>query len=215
MRSRTLKRRKEISPVRSSGRVEFSSPLVLGQVMEQQGLRLVEVGFPCPPALRDAIGRLRVSVWSGEGSLDASLFPSGVWWDELDEAEGARHWVVFGDKGCDAVVVAAARLTWHASFDDDYRDVQLWKSVGADLPLPTCDLGRLVVRSDFRGRGVAQLLNAARVEAARAMGAKSVMATASEGNARLLLRIGFFEIGQTVVFADRPKTTFHALQMNL
>jgi len=177
------------------------------------GVEVVEAPAPVSPDLRDEIGRLRLAVWSGEGSLDVSLFPTGVWWDALDEAEGSRHWVVCGGPG-NTTVVAAARLTWHPSFEDGYRDVELWKKAGVDLPLPTCDLGRLVVRSDFRGRGLAQQLNAARVAAARAMGARSVIATASDGNARLLRKIGFFDIGQSIVFADRPSTTFHALQLN-
>jgi predicted GNAT family N-acyltransferase len=129
----------------------------------------------------------------------------------LRQDDTARHWIV---RNSDGDLVAAARLTWHVSLDDDYRDVQLWRRAGVPLPLPTCDLGRLVVRADHRGRGLAQALNAVRVDAARAMGARSVMVTASGGNATLLQRIGFVAIGQTIVFSDRPNTVFHALQLN-
>ena len=89
------------------------------------------------------------------------------------------------------------------------------RNVGAHLPLPTCDLGRLVVHSDYRRRGYADALNRVRIEAARNMGAKSIMVTASTGNVTLLQRLGFQAIGQHIVFSDRPNTVFHALQLNL
>ena len=89
------------------------------------------------------------------------------------------------------------------------------KNVGAHLPLPTCDLGRLVVHADYRRRGYADALNQVRIEAARAIGAKSIMVTASAGNVKLLQRRGFHAIGQEIVFSDRPNTIFHALQLNL
>ncbi len=112
-------------------------------------------------------------------------------------------------------LIASARLTMHFSLDDSYRDVQLWKRSGRLLPLPTVDLGRLVVLKDYRGKGMAQALNVVRIESAKQMGAKSIMVTASEGNARLLRKLGFEDIGETIYFSDRPGTLFIALQLNL
>jgi hypothetical protein len=66
--------------------------------------------------LRDTLGRLRVSVWQSEGSLDTALFPDGLFVDELDLS--GRHWLVRDD--ATGSVVAAARLTWHESLDDGY-----------------------------------------------------------------------------------------------
>ena len=156
------------------------------------------------------IGKLRYKVWEEEGSINAEAFPNMCWVDELDK--GGRHWVV---KDSNGEYIAAARLTVHETLDDDYRDVQLWKRSGKVLPLPTCDLGRLVVLNAFRGRGIAQSLNKIRIEYAKEIGAKSIMVTASEGNARLLRKLGFVDIGETIVFDDRPNTLFHALQLNL
>jgi hypothetical protein len=118
---------------------------------------------------------------------------------------------------------------------------------------------------------VAQALNVARVEAAKAMGAASIIATASggcpgwvpaqqmllalstppladdachtppqaapnpsphpfptphaaptpspppppDGNARLLRKLGFVDIGETITFVDRPGVVFLALQLDL
>ena len=155
--------------------------------------------------------QLRYRVWAEEGAINAAAFPDKSWMDPEDA--DARHWVV---KRLDSgEVVASCRLTWHPSLDDSSRDVALWRRCGKDLPMPTTDLGRLVVLGCCRGRGVAQSLNVVRVEAARAMGAKSVMATASDGNARLLLKLGFEDIGETIVFDDRPTVVFRALQLNL
>jgi predicted GNAT family N-acyltransferase len=123
-----------------------------------------------------------------------------------------RHWIVRNENN---EIIAAARMTLHDSLDDGYRDVQLWKRSGKYLPLPTVDLGRLVVLYSYRGRGIAQMLNVVRIEAARQMQAKSIMVTASEGNARLLRKLGFEDIGETIFFSDRPGTLFIALQLNL
>ena len=157
------------------------------------------------------IGELRYKVWEEENSINTELFPNRCWIDPMDTE--ARHWVVeIEDTG---EVVATARLTLHTSLEDSSRDVQIWQRCGKHLPLPTVDLGRLVVLSVHRGRGLAQMLNKVRIEAARDMGAKSVMVTASEGNARLLRKLGFEDIGETVSFEDRPNTSFYAMQLNL
>jgi predicted GNAT family N-acyltransferase len=160
--------------------------------------------------LMDEIGRLRYEVWQQEQSINPELFPDRCWIDSLDPV--GRHWVVLdGDR-----VVAAARLTMHTNIDDDYRDMKLWKKCGKQLPLPTTDLGRLVVHKDYRGHGFAKQLNEIRVNAAREMGAKSVMVTASGGNKHLLCKyLGFEDIGETIYFEDRPNTLFYALQLNL
>jgi len=177
-------------------------------------LRIEEVAV-ADEALMQQIGSLRCEVWRQEGSLNEEAFPSGVWLDDLDRSTTARHWAAFDDND-NGRVVAAARLTWHESLDDGYRDVALWKRANVHLPLPCVDLGRLVVASSHRKRGIASSLNAVRIEAAKAAGAKAVMVTASQGNAELLKRQhGFREIEQTIIFDDRPNTLFFALQLDL
>jgi len=112
-------------------------------------------------------------------------------------------------------LVAASRLTTHWTPDDTDRDTELWHRTGNPISWPVCDLGRLVVDARFRGHGIAQRLNMIRIEAARECGAKSIICTASAENCRLLLKLDFFHIGETIVFSDRPKTTFYAVQLNL
>jgi predicted GNAT family N-acyltransferase len=155
------------------------------------------------------IGHLRFQVWLEEGSLDENAFPDKSWIDPSDSI--ARHFIAVRRDG---VIAGAARLVTHSSAATNDRDVDLWLSTGNELKWPVCDLGRLVVSKSFRNRGIASRLNEVRLEAARALGARAVIATASAGNVSLLRALGFFAIGQEIVFSDRPNTVFHGLQLN-
>lgn len=95
------------------------------------------------------------------------------------------------------------------------QDIQLWNKANKHLPLPVCDLGRLVVNKTHRKKGIANILNVIRIKKARFLHAKSIMVTASDGNSNLLKKLGFEEIGQKITFEDRPNTIFNALQLNL
>jgi|EP01036_Dinobryon_divergens_P026497 predicted GNAT family N-acyltransferase len=159
----------------------------------------------------DRIGKLRYDVWKAEGALEVSYFPAGSWTDPFDYS--GRHWVVVDSDTGD--FVAAARLNFLVELDEQSRDALLWKRTGSILPLPTVDFGRLVVNANNRRQGLAQRLNEIRVVAAQEMGAKSIIVTASEGNASLLRKSGFFEIGQRIEFDDRPGVSFIAMQKNL
>ena len=165
----------------------------------------------------EQIGRLRYQVWESEGSLQTSLFPDGIWLDEMDNGGGclgAQHWFVEDSAG---EMVAAARLTLHGE-TDAYRDVELWRSKAINLTWPVCDLGRLVVRKDARGNGLATRLNQARVDAAKAWGAGAIICTASAANASLLCKHqGFVSLqhGTVSVFEDRPNTEFQAIHLIL
>lgn len=164
---------------------------------------------PPDPDVLQRIGRLRFAVWQAEGCLQEAAFPTGVWSD-ADDAR-ASHFIA--ESGGD--LVAAARLLTHASADTSDRDVAVWTALGAPLAFPAADLGRLVVRADFRRRGLGARLNEARIDAARAAGARTAITTASAANARLLRRAGFRDIGATVTFAERPGVVFAAMQLDL
>jgi uncharacterized protein with PIN domain/prolyl-tRNA editing enzyme YbaK/EbsC (Cys-tRNA(Pro) deacylase)/predicted GNAT family N-acyltransferase len=159
-----------------------------------------------------AIGCLRVQVWAAEECLDSSLFPTGEWVDAEDTAPTTRHFVAQAETG---EIVAAARLVCHASPASTDSDVAVFVSSGVVLDFPVFDLGRLVVRADFRRRGIASALNVARCDAARSAGARAIISTASADNARLLRRIGFASIGESISFSDRPGVVFDALWIQI
>ena len=155
------------------------------------------------------IGFIRFKVKKEENSINA-LFPNNCWIDAEDSS--ARHWLV----RVNAKVTAASRLTIHRSFlNQKSGDLELWRKWDKDLPLPAVNFSRLVVCKDHRGRGIAKKMHDIRIRAARDMGAKSIIITASAKNANLLRRMGFEEIGHTTCFADRPGTIFYAMQLNL
>ena len=176
---------------------------------------LTETLYSDAQAMRD-IGCLRVQVWESEGSLDLSLFPDFCWIGSEDLECTARHWCVKANvndnNGTKSVLVAAARLTLHDE-NDTYRDVDLWREKGIPLRYPVCDLGRLVVRKDYRRRGIARRLVRVRIEAAKSWGATAILCTASADNVPLLTSEGFLALGHTIVFADRPNTVFHAMHL--
>ena len=180
------------------------------------------------------IGKLRYQVWQKEGSLDESQFKNQSWIDPATDLS-ALHYVATDD--ATGEVVGSARLVVHATVKSADRDVELWLRTGNPLKFPVCDLGRLVVKTSHRRRGIAKGLNyvkplfffsflsltflqsifhsQVRIEAAKRLGARTVIATASESNASLLKLHGFVDIGETIVFKDRPLTTFYALQLSI
>lgn len=85
------------------------------------------------------------------------------------------------------------------------------------MRFPVADLGRLVVSAPFRCRGYAQQLNQVRIQAAKDLGCASIVVTASASNAKMLRTLGFVQLIQhdespvTIVFDDRPSTTFYAM----
>ncbi len=168
-----------------------------------------ELPVPARDEWLERIGRLRVGVWRQEGSIAEDQFRDGVWLDGFDGS--ARHWVVTDREE----IVAAARLTLHPRLADS-PDGYVWLDAGRDLPSPIANVAKLVVARRARRRGLATALNRARLEAARASGAVTATVTASEDNARLLASIEPFTFsGLCAQFADRPRVSFHALELAL
>ncbi len=154
----------------------------------------------------EQIGRLRFEVWRAETRVDESQFPNGVWLEPLDYQ--ARHWLAFdGDD-----LIGSARLSMHATLEDN-PDGYLWLRHERTLPLPSAHFCKLVVSSKARGMGLGREFNRVRIEAAREEGAKSILVTASDANARLLLSMGFTETGVIESFSNRPGFMFRALQL--
>ncbi len=154
----------------------------------------------------EELGRFRLEVWRDETIVNEALFLNGVWLESLDFQ--ARHWVAKDSHG----LVGAARLTVHdtlASNPDGY----LFERAGKIIPAPVAHLCKLVVHERARGKGLGSQLNKIRVDAARMMGARSIVVTASEINSRLLSQLGFADTGIRESFPNRPGFEFRAMQL--
>lgn len=158
-------------------------------------------------AMLERIGRLRVAVWEGEGTLSPAMKAKGVWLDEFDAR--CRHWVAEDAAG---ELVACARLSLHETLADT-PDGYVWEQAGRTFAGPVANIAKLVVSKKARGQGLAGRMNQVRIEAARAAGARVVTVTASAANARLLERIGFEDTGIVCEFDNRPGFPFHALEL--
>lgn len=164
------------------------------------------------PEVLQEIGKLRFDVWFDEGEIDPLAIDQSngenSWTDELDE--DGHHFIIRDLKT--GLIIAAARMTLHTDpADTRSRDFVMFMKSPTAIPLPTVDLGRLIVKNLYRGRGYASALNEARVQEAKQLGAKSVIVTASLSNAKLLEKLGFTYTGETVYFSDRPRVEFHAM----
>jgi predicted GNAT family N-acyltransferase len=182
--------------------------------MDTLDIKIIEVLYDDDEGLK-SIGRLRFTVWHEEGSIDESLFPDKCWVDQMDAEPTARHFcAMVGD-----TMVGCARLTTHYETDfPQYRDVKLFQDKGVPLAFPVCDLGRLVVSKKYRNRGIATMLNNARVALARSLpcGVNAIICTASAPNMMLLMRDhSFTQLGHTACFPDRPAVPFHAIHLIL
>lgn len=153
------------------------------------------------------IGKFRLEVWREETEVNESLFPDGIWIEPLDYE--ARHWIVRDAEG----IVASARLTIHPTLAEN-PDGYLLIRASMSAPIPAAHLCKLVVHKRARGNGVGDQLNKVRIDAAKKMGAKSIIVTASEGNSRLLHRVGFTDTGIRETFPNRPGFEFKAMRLD-
>jgi predicted GNAT family N-acyltransferase len=137
------------------------------------------------------IRNFRAQVWTKEGLLSPSDINTVVL-DEHDE--DARHWMV-QIKG---EVIAAARLSLCSSILEapDSESLMPFESF---IPTPFGYLSRLVVRSDFRGKGIAKQLDHLRMQEAYKSGAKAVTGLAVPWRVKPLRKLGFVALGEEAV----------------
>jgi len=168
------------------------------------------------------IGKFRYDVWrdviNSELSIDET-YGEGIWLDELDFIiNSTRNFII---KSIDNdEIIGVARMTFHQSFNDTRsRDLVIFKEYNGNnsdiIQSPVVDLGRLVIKKEFRGLGIAQFFNRLRISIAKKLNAKYIIVTASNDNALRLKKLGFFEINKVVYFDDRPEVPFHCLQFSI
>ncbi|MFQ3640206.1 MAG: GNAT family N-acetyltransferase [Chloracidobacterium sp.] len=168
--------------------------------MAVQEFRILEVSDPVTIA---NIQRLRAESWATTG-LPATLFPSGKWCDPGEERPPFRHWAVF--RGED--LVAAGRLSLHHALAEAPGG-HLFAQLPCEIIPPIASLNRLVVHPSARRQGLSQKLDELRLAAARATGARTVLAYWSRitGMARYrsLENLGFVRVSE-FDFCHEPPT---------
>lgn len=185
---------------------------------ERISYRLVEVE-PSNTDIIRRIGQFRYELWCGETEVNHSLFPQGLWIEDIDYS--ARHWVVF-ETDSDTIdlhsapVLGVARLTVHDNLSDN-PDGYIWirNSIEQRAPSPVGHFCKLAVSKRARGLGIGRLLSEVRIDAAKKIGAKSIIVTASENNARILKQLGFIDTGIRETFPNRPNFEFAAMDILL
>ena len=127
----------------------------------------------------EEIGILRRKAWEVVNGFENSAFPQQVWLDDLDK--DAIHWAVFEDEE----IIASARLGIYSSYEETpYMEMMLqYKHL---LKLPIASLNRLVVSTKNRKQHVSKLLDAARIEEAKKIGAKTVVGQAVHSRIKAL-----------------------------
>jgi len=135
------------------------------------------------PSDIEAAQRLRYTVWRSEGVVIHHT-ERKVIADHHDEH--AIHWGVFdGDQ-----LVGAARLCIHDQLAET-PDAEMFLT--ADIRSPVASMNRLVVLRSHRGRGIGGHLDRVRIQRARDVGARTIVAAPVNMNPRKLslIALGF------------------------
>lgn len=123
-----------------------------------------------------AAQRLRYSVWQSEGAVIHSPKP-GTIADYHDEH--ATHWGSFdGD-----VLVGAARLCIHNKLSEA-PDGEMFASL--PVPAPVASINRMIVLKSHRGLGIGTEFDERRIEKARELRARAIIATPVNASSRKL-----------------------------
>lgn len=162
--------------------------------------RIVEVSAPETIA---AIQRLRVVSWTAIG-VPAAQFPNDVWRDAGEEHPPFRHWAAFDGER----LVAAARLSVHLTLAETPGG-HLFADLPCSITPPIASLNRLIVHPDAQRRGLSRKFDEVRLAAARAAGARTVVAYWSRitglARYRCLEALGFMRVSD-FDFCDEPPT---------
>jgi GNAT superfamily N-acetyltransferase len=139
----------------------------------------------------DCIFEFRESIWRNErGLIDAGQLDLQAFRDAHD-AHGF-HWMIT----LHGSIVAAARMCIHdrpaeLPYHDGFCHLPL------DLPAPFASLNRMVVHPSVRRQGITRPLTKVRIDAARSMGARSMVVEAAPNRVSTLRELGFVELGQS------------------
>ncbi len=131
-------------------------------------------------------------VWQHESG---QIVDNCEWKDDIESS--IQCWLILNGE----CIVAVARVSIHDRFEtlldlDFYCKFPEWNNAKKSLTLPVAALTRLAVRSDFRGRGVANFLDRERIAWAKEMGAASTVTTVNTHRMQSLRKFGFQDLTQ-------------------
>lgn len=143
------------------------------------------------PAEMEEIGQLRTLVWTGESDVNLRSLGPKPWIDDIDD--DACIWMVRDDRSDDGPLVASARVTVHT----DPATIPYHAAFDHRLPTPGpyASMNRLVVHPDYRGRGIARMLDCLRLRHAPRVGAAMAVVIASGRRVSALELLGFENLG--------------------
>lgn len=148
------------------------------------------VAAATPESVR-RICEFRAQVWLEEGLLSPDTLTDGMWLDGHDQDVDTRFWVIEVENQ----IIAAARLAL-------YNDIELAPSANllrpfaSEVPNPFAFMARLVVRKDFRGKGIAKRMDCLRMNEASKSGAKAVIGLPVSWRVEALKKLGFVDLGE-------------------
>jgi len=159
------------------------------------GFNIYRVDYP---TLINEIGELRVIAWRTEKGIAPDIFSQRTWLDEYDEI--ALHWIMLKEK----FLMASARISIHPELSEipwadntTVYDMSFLKS-------PVASINRLVVHPDFRGRGLTRYLDRIRIDTAKKMGVKTIIAEPVLIRINSLIDLGFKYVGKLPATIELP-----------
>lgn len=156
------------------------------------------------------IGRLRIQAWRDEPGINTTFFSRNAWIESIDHL--AYHWVVMKNN----LVVAAARMSIHTSLDDvPYANLLPDALRPQFSQRRIASINRLVVDPLFRGTGLARMLDQARLDMARRVGADVVLAQPQLTRLSALLKLGFSYVCELPRIPEMPERPLFFMELNV
>jgi len=183
-------------------------PIPIKPRMTTNQYSLTKVSFP---DFIHEIGALRIRAWRSEPGIDSVFFSRNTWIEALDQT--AHHWII-ADK---TRIVAAARMSMHESIETvPYASLIPTGYHGRYSGKKVASINRLVVDPDYRGRGLARMLDQARIDMAIREDIDVILAQPQLSRLTTLAKQGFSyvcELSSTPEMPERP-LFFMELRLN-
>lgn len=158
------------------------------------------------------IGKLRIECWKANlksDEIDEKLLKNSFWVDEYEK--NAFHWVVMSNDA----VIASARLSFHLEFKNMPWYYAMSDYNFSNLKFPIASINRLVVKPDFRRRGIARKLDTYRIAMAKELGASAIIAQPAPNRVESLKKLGFIYYGKISRTNELPGVDFSLMVLHL